>query len=550
MNGALDKMIASERHRHRRPFLIAAACAAVAGGAAVALLGVSGWFISAAAGAGLAGLASAHAFNYLLPSAAIRLLAIARTGARYGERLFGHEAALLTLARLRPALFAAIAGDDAVRALAVAKGEAATTLTQDTGTLEAWLVRRSSIWGAAAAAAVGVALIALTGWAPLVSTLGFLAVAMAGSLMLEQRLRSWALAVRHATGTLKEELALLAAARAELRCYGLEAWSIQRLEGLGQALAAAQRGHADRASRFEALQAVVTGLAVAAALWLARDAGAPLAALAGLAAAMTLEGVAPLNRHLLRRGSVDAAIDRLDKQLGRAAPQPLHDLALGVGTPALAWHRSVAICLAAGTRVALVGPSGSGKTRFVEQLIGLRAPEPSPVSIAGCDLASLAPTDLRARFAWLPQDAALLAGTVRENLALAHHAVDELSMWGALRHAALDRLVRSLPDGLDTWIGEDGSRLSGGERRRLGLARAYLGDAPWLLLDEPTEGLDAALEREVLAGLAARLKTTGQGLIVVTHRAAVEAFCHEVFRFGSDAPISPADQRRAALPRP
>jgi ATP-binding cassette subfamily C protein CydC len=94
-----------------------------------------------------------------------------------------------------------------------------------------------------------------------------------------------------------------------------------------------------------------------------------------------------------------------------------------------------------------------------------------------------------------------------------------------LADACLDARVRALPAGLDGWIGEDGVRLSGGERRRLSLARAYLGTAPWLLLDEPTEALDAATERAVVERLARRLARTGQGLVVVTHRPALLALC-------------------------
>jgi ATP-binding cassette, subfamily C, bacterial CydC len=135
------------------------------------------------------------------------------------------------------------------------------------------------------------------------------------------------------------------------------------------------------------------------------------------------------------------------------------------------------------------------------------------------------PATLRAIFAWAPQDAALIAGTVRDNLRLADGHANEDRLWQVLQDAALDTVVRALPQGLDTWLGEDGARLSGGERRRLSLARAYLGDAPWLLLDEPGEGLDAAVADDVARRLDARLKRTGQGLILVSHRPVLSALC-------------------------
>jgi ATP-binding cassette subfamily C protein CydC len=150
----------------------------------------------------------------------------------------------------------------------------------------------------------------------------------------------------------------------------------------------------------------------------------------------------------------------------------------------------------------------------------------------GQDIQTLDTGALRAAFAHAPQDAAMIAGTVRDNLALAGVHPNE-ALWDALADAALEARVRALPQGLDTRIGENGERLSGGERRRLSLARALLRDAPWLLLDEPTEGLDAATEALVVARLDARLKRTGQGLVLVSHRPAPRALCDR------ELPIAP-----------
>ena len=160
---------------------------------------------------------------------------------------------------------------------------------------------------------------------------------------------------------------------------------------------------------------------------------------------------------------------------------------------------------------------------------GIRRDERSlgeTLKLNGQPIRTLPVTTLRAAFAHAPQDAALIAGTVRANLALAGSHPDD-ALWDALADAVLEARVRALPQGLDSWIGENGERLSGGERRRLSLARALLRDAPWLLLDEPTEGLDPATEALVVQRLDARLERTGQGLVLVSHRAAPRALCDQ-----------------------
>ncbi len=540
MNGVLDHLLAEGRARESRRFRRASACAVVLGLAAVSLLGVSGWFIAASAAAGVAGIAAAAAFNYMLPSAAIRLLAIARTAARYGERLIGHDAALRTLASVRPALFAALARATPERALAVASGEASTALVQDVQAVELRLAQRSAVAGASAAAIAGVGLAALASGAAAVWTLACLGGLMLAAAVLSARAGTTAVAVRRATAALKEQLAFLESSQVELRCYALEDWAGETATRCSAALDSAQRRHASALASFELVQATAIGLAAGGAVWFARQAGVPLAALAGLAAAMTIEGAAPLLRALAHRGVAGEARRRLDDLLTGPPPFPL--AAVLSPHPAIVLGGTVAARLAPGARVAVTGPSGCGKTTLVETLMGLREAAPGAIRIDGHDAASLPASALRDTFAWLPQDARLIAGTVRDNLALCGDA-DDAALWHALSDAALAERVRELPQGLDTWLGEDGARLSGGERRRLALARALLRDAPWLLLDEPTAGLDDATEAAVLRALKTRLDATGQGLIVVTHRAAAIALCDSTLAFEDAPPVAPPIDR-------
>lgn len=495
--------------------------AALVASASVLLLGLSGWFIAAAATAGAAGTAVALSFNYMLPSAAIRLLAIVRTGARYGERLASHDAAFTALARLRPRLFRAIAGAPARHALSYRRGETTARFIQDVDAIEARFVRRSAPWSVVAAALAGAATIWLGSWWAVATTgLCFSALfLMAGRMM--KRADQLGRQIQQLHGSLKDEAAALLDVAADLRCYGRADWAADRLAALGDELAAAQQARAGIEGRIEALRATAIGLASVCALLLSRQAGAPLAALAALAAAMTIDGTAPLLKSMAQRGALHEAEDRIEELLAMEQPPlpavdsaPFPSLTLTVDRP---FH------LIAGARLLLSGRSGSGKTSLVERLIGLRPIEPGRLWIDGTDAASLPAETLRACFAWLPQDASLLSGTVRDNLRLAAPDADEAAMWQALHDAALDEKVRSLPSRLDCWIGEDGARLSGGERRRLALARASLSPARWLLLDEPTEALDSATEVMVRDRLSARLARTGQGLILVSHRPAMTA---------------------------
>ncbi|MEQ8585573.1 MAG: thiol reductant ABC exporter subunit CydC [Thalassobaculaceae bacterium] len=188
----------------------------------------------------------------------------------------------------------------------------------------------------------------------------------------------------------------------------------------------------------------------------------------------------------------------------------------------------VDLTVRAGEKVAIVGPSGSGKSTLLALLLRFYDPDAGAVRIGGADLRDLAQDDHHARLGVLSQGTAILAGTLRDNLTLGAPDPDAASLDRALRIAGLDRFAADLPDGLDTWLGEAGVAVSGGEGRRIALARVILRDAPILLLDEPTEGLDAETERAVLAALAEA--TVGKTVVMITHRDAVAQAMDRVVR--------------------
>lgn len=511
----LAALIAADGRTRRPAWFAAFACAGLAAIASVVLLGLSGWFLTAAALAGGAGPTVALAFNYMLPSAGIRLLAIVRTGARYGERLAGHAAALGTMAGVRAALFRSVAGRPAHRALTVGRGAALARLVEDVALTENALVRRPASIAAGAALVAATAMILLAGWLPV----AILAVVAASVLLLAGRFAGRADAcadrVAQAGEAMREALSILIDAAPELRCYGLEEWAAARADAPGRALLDAQLAHHRALARIDLMMATAIATAAAACLVAALPAGPAIAAMTALAGAMGIDSLTPLVRRRIERGAARAAARRLDAMLAADAAEPLEPIALEAARVRIAPFLSEAS--QRGRLTVIRAPSGAGKTSAIERLIGLRPLPPGIAQIDGIDAAWLAPRQRRAIFAHAPQDAQLLSGTLRENLLLAAPQASDAELHRALDDARLGDVVAALPRGIDSWIGENGERLSGGERRRVALARAMLSPAPWMLLDEPTAGLDAPLAREVLARLARRIARDRRGAILVTH---------------------------------
>lgn len=513
--------LSAQIRARRGDLLIAALSGAAATAAATLLLGLSGWFLAGAALAGAAGPAAVQGFNYLLPSAGLRGLAIARTAGRYGERLFGHRAAFAALAVLRPALFAGLAAAPPQRALGLSSGEASARLVQDVGAIETAFVRRSAPWAAAAAAgAAATAIVLASPWAAAVFVLGLGLQIEVGRRLARRLTNGPGRDHLRAAGRLKAALGAYLPATPELRCFDLTARAIDALmahdAALGDAVLRRNRAEADLAL-VQAALAAATLTAVAASTL---GGPLPLTAMAVLAALAGSEGSAGLLRAAQQQGAYREAVARLDDVLVDPGPGPA--LPPQAAAITIDGHR-----LARGARLGVTGPSGCGKTQILEALVGLRPAPPLRIRIDGAPLEAEPLGWARSLFAHAPQDARLLTGTIEENLRLGAPLADDAALWDALADAQLDARIRRMASGLQTWIGDGGEVLSGGERRRLSLARAYLRPAPWLLLDEPTEGLDAATEAALVLALDRRLARTGQGAVIVSHRPAPLALCAE-----------------------
>lgn len=522
MKSGIQQLVAAQEKAQIGRLIAASVCAMIVSAAAVVLLGLSAWFLTASAIAGLAGSVVAMTFNYMIPSAMIRLLAVLRTAGRYGERVIGHDAALHALAKLRPQLFDNIARANPAVSLSLSSGETSSRLLQDVDAIQNRFVRLSAPWGAAAALIAGIVLCAFA------SPVTALSVAVIGGLYILVAITLAKIATEKAgrdtrisAGRFKHELTTLMAAAPELRAYGMTQKASAQILATSDLYESAQRRLSVGSGWQGLCQTLAMAVAVVAVFVTTANQSAPLMALALLGSVAVLDAAATLIGTLSHKGSIDAAMERLDPLVCSPAPainEPLQSR-IAIGEHYVLRTRG---------RLGLSGPSGSGKTTFIEQLMHLRPAAAGTIRLDEYDLSEVSPQQARSLFSYAPQQAQFITGTVAQNLRLAAPKASDEELWSALEDACLASRILKSPQGLDMPLGENARYLSGGERRRLGLARAYLRYAPFLVLDEPTEGLDAVTETCIIERLDKRLKLTGQGLILISHRPAPLKVCHDI----------------------
>lgn len=516
----LKPILALFWHEQRRKLIAGMLLAGATVLSGIALLGLSGWFITATAIAGLSA-ATALAFDVFAPAAGIRLLALVRTAARYGERLVTHDATLGTLAALRERLFRGTAEMRAAGSLLKRPATVLFRVTQDVDALDSLYLRVLVPAGAAlgAALAVGIALGLVAAWLGLSIALLLVGAGMGIPLVAARAAYRPARRRAHAMEVLRSRAIDLVQGQTELVMAG-------RLDAQRAALAAADRRLAeadDALNRIETKVTVALGLVTAVllagtlfAVSTLADKGAvgvPIAAFAILIVLAAVEPFAALRRGALELGRTLLAARRIGPRLmvrstDAEAACPPKGMALCLSRvtsrhedavqPAV---RDISLALPTGTRLAIVGPSGSGKSTLMALLAGELAAHGGRVEALQATL--------------LTQRTELFADTLRDNLRLADPRADDARLHEVLDAAGLSNLVAALPKGLDTQLGEGGLGLSSGEARRLALARLFLRDTPLWLLDEPTEGLDAVTAGDVLARLCAN--AVGRTLVVATH---------------------------------
>ena len=468
-----------------------------------ALLGLSGWFITATGLAGLAGIGIA--FDVFRPSAGVRFLALGRAAARYGERLLTHDATLRALAALRVVLLRGFARSDA-RALAKLRGEGALTrIVSDVDALDGIVLRLILPLGAAILthALVFTALGLIVGW-PVAAVIGGLYLLLGLAILL--RLGQGTLTPASEAETQSQHLRRGVIDMIRDREASIVAADLERKEDRLRQIdkrardAARQLDHAESAAGFW-MSLLVAGVAMSAfltgAVLLDKGSIGPAKAVIGLFVALALaEALLPLRRGVSELGRMTGAADRI----GRLLPKKdqTADLAGQPDAPLLSLRLPDGQRIfQAGETVALTGPSGVGKSMLLMKIAGLL---PSAgILLKGHRPDAYTDDTLRAIVSMLPQRSSLIAGTVRDNLSLSGEFTDA-EMSKALQTVALADVLGTR-EGLDTTLGEGGAGLSGGQSRRLALARNLLKKSDILLLDEPTEGLDEDTAETVLQGV-------------------------------------------------
>ncbi|MER7849717.1 thiol reductant ABC exporter subunit CydD [Kitasatospora sp. NPDC096077] len=513
---------------------------ALALGSAVALMATSGYLISRAS-------QMPPVLYLMMAVTAVRAFGIGRSVFRYAERLVSHDAVLRTLGTLRAAVYRRLTALAPAGLPAFRRGDLLSRLVADVDAIQDHYLR----WRlpAAVAAVVGLAsTVAMGAFLPSAGLVLGLGLLLAGVLVPALTARWSAGAERRqapARGRLATTVVDAFTGTAELTVAGALPGRLAAVRRADAALTGLAARSATTTALGTGLITLLTGLTVvgAAAVGVQGVRGGALApvclAVVVLTPLAAFEAVTGLPLAVQARQRSRAARARLDEVL--TAPVPVEEPAQPVALPerplpvavrgltvrhpgqAVDALVGVDLDLVPGRRIAVVGPSGSGKTTLAQALLRFLEPDAGSVTLAAgspeaVDSRALAGESVRRVIGLCAQDAHVFDSSLRENLRLARPGADEEELRAALAAARLLDWTDTLPEGLDTMVGEHGARLSGGQRQRLALARALLADFPVLVLDEPAEHLDLPTADALTADLLAA--TAGRSTVLITHRLA------------------------------
>ncbi|MGO9178152.1 MAG: thiol reductant ABC exporter subunit CydC [Candidatus Limnocylindrales bacterium] len=515
---------------------LAVVLGAGAAGAAIGLAATSAWLLSRAA--------QEPPILYLMVAiTAVRAFGIARAALRYAERLAAHDAAFRVLGELRGRAYARLERLAPAGLAEFRSGDLLSRLVADVdGLADLWLrvllpYAVAGIAGLCAALLVG----ALVPAAGLMLVASLLLVALVGPLLVDRVTRRAERRLAPARGALAAASLDLLAGAPELLVAGTLPARLTNVSALDAVVAAGEK----RVAIGAGLGTLIAGLASGAATWLALILGI-VALRAGRLDGVALAVVAltPIAAHEGMAGLISAAqhvpglatsAERLLDVLDR--PVPVYEAPSPVPLPAGPYGlrlrgvrarygdgpevlHGVDLELRAGERAIVTGPSGSGKSTLGAILLRFLEPSEGTVEIVGAtgpvDLARLAGDDVRRIVGASDQDPHIFNASIAQNLRLARPDASADELREVLSTACLLDWVEALPDGLDTAVGEQGARLSSGQRQRLSLARLLLAERSVVIFDEPTEHLDESMATELMRDMLAA--TAGRTVVVLTHR--------------------------------
>ncbi len=530
----------------------------LAAGVLVSLAALAAALVLMAQAGGM--VAAASLGTILAAPLALRSVGLLRIALRYAERMTTHDALFRALAALRVWFFRGLSARAAGGLGFRRTGDVLSRLVNDVEALDILYIR---ILVPAAGAAL---LLPVLGWwigrhnpwlAAVVIALFLLAALVLPLLAARASWRAGGRIARAFAGLRTACLDTVTGLR-EVRAFGAEGRMLATVQGRESTLLAAQHDVATR-SAFGGAAAFLAGqaalLAVLVALLFEPSVGLAAAAFLVVAA---FEAIAVLPRVGVAAGHAAHAAERVlelaDAPPASATPRAAMPTPMPPGSAIriegvhFTWapdrppvFDGLTLDIPQGSRVALLGPSGAGKSTLAALLLKVAAPAQGRILLGGTDIATLDDTAVRARIAWLSQATHLFSDTIRANLLLGappDATVDDAQLWAALEAARIADVVRALPDGLDTWVGEGGLGFSGGQGRRLALARTLLSDAPILVLDEPCAGLDAATEREFFQAL--NEAAPGRTVLLIAHRLVGVERLDRIWRLSAGRAVSAA----------
>ncbi|MDX6022804.1 cysteine/glutathione ABC transporter ATP-binding protein/permease CydC [Scandinavium sp. V105_16] len=502
--------------------------------ASIGLITLSGWFLSASAAVGFAG---AYTFNYMLPAAGVRGAAIVRTAGRYFERLVSHDATFRVLQHLRVFTFSKLMPLSPAGLARFRQGDLLNRVVADVDTLDHLYLRVISPLVSAlvviAVVTFGLSFLDIT----LALTLGgiMLLTLVALPPLFYRAGKPTGESLTQLRGEYRQQLTSWLHGQAELSIFGASTRYREQMEQTELSWHEAQRRQSELSALSQALMLLMGSAAVIVMLWMAaggvgdNSQPGPLIALFVFCALAAFEALAPVTAAFQHLGQVMASAARITElteqkpevDFPQTAAEVPGQMSLTLNNVSFSYPQQTQPALAnihlqvnAGEHIAILGRTGCGKSTLLQLLTRAWDPQQGELLLNQQPIAALDEITLRRSMSVVPQRVHLFSATLRDNLLLAAPGATDDELTTVLTRTGLDKLLDD--SGLNSWLGEGGRQLSGGELRRLAIARALLHDAPLMLLDEPTEGLDATTESQILDLLADVMRD--KTVLMVTHR--------------------------------